>query len=377
MPMHQGFLPREGFCADVVLKLLRRTALNPAFLLPFLLLARFTKQGQDLSVLHPIALKRIRALFYVAVARVVGGWLSAKSRNNWVTDKYDWTKEIVVVTGGAAGIGASIVKLFEEQGITVIVLDVQPLTFTPSSKVHYYKCDLRSPENVSAVADKIRAEVGHPTVVINNAGVARGKSLLEAKPGDIRFTFDVNTLAHYWVAQAFLPNIVAKNHGMIVTVASYASWLTIPNMVDYGASKAAALSFHEGLTAELTTRYNAPKVRTVIVHPGHTKTPLFVGYDQNTAFTMPTQEPESIAEGVVRQVLSGNSGDVILPELGATLAGLRMFPDFYTYPLRAKGHSYMANFSGRQVIADVDAAVDKESDGQDGPSESTVLVSGQ
>jgi all-trans-retinol dehydrogenase (NAD+) len=56
--------------------------------------------------------------------------------------------------------------------------------------------------------------------------------------------------------------MVAANHGMIVTVASYAAYITVPNMTDYGASKAAALAFHEGLTAELKTRYQAPKVRT-------------------------------------------------------------------------------------------------------------------
>lgn len=222
------------------------------------------------------------------------------------------------------------------------------------------------------MAEQIRAKVGHPTVVINNAGVARGKTLLDAEPGDIRFTFDVNTLAPFWVTKAFLPHMIAQNHGMIVTVSSYASWLTIPNMVDYGASKAGALALHEGLTAELTTRYNAPKVRTIIVHPGHTKTKLFTGYDQKTDFIMPQLEPESIADAVVKKVLSGRSGAVILPEAGTTLAGLRGMPDWYTIPLRAKAHTSMANFKGRQVVEDVNASVD-----QSETSESTVLVPGE
>jgi short-subunit dehydrogenase len=241
-----------------------------------------------------------------------------------------------------------------------------------ASKVHYYQCDIRSPEKLEAVAERIRQDVGDPTVVINNAGVARGKTMLEAQPGDIRFTFDVNTLAPFWTAKTFLPNMVARNHGMIVTVTSYASWLTTPNMVDYGASKAAALAFHEGLTAELTTRYNAPKVRTVVVHPGHTKTPLFKGYDQKTDFIMPSLEPESIAEAIVRQVLSGTSGRVVLPTAGHMLAGLRMFPDWYSIPLRAKAQAFMTNFAGRQVVKDVNASYDEKS--KDSQSESTVLV---
>lgn len=128
--MHQGLIPREGFCADVIFKLVRNTALNPAFLLPLVLLARFTKQGEDLSILHPTAYGRIKTLFYLAIIRVANSWYSDKVRNNWVTDNYDWSKEIVLVTGGAGGIGGEMVKLFEEKGTTVVVLDIQPMSFT-------------------------------------------------------------------------------------------------------------------------------------------------------------------------------------------------------------------------------------------------------
>lgn len=128
--MHQGFLPREGWCADVVLRLIRRTALSPSLLLPLILLARYTKRGQDLSVLHPTAVQRLWALFYFALARRASNWLSEKVRNNWTDDKYDWTKEIVLITGGSAGIGACIVRFLDELGITVVVLDVQPVTYT-------------------------------------------------------------------------------------------------------------------------------------------------------------------------------------------------------------------------------------------------------
>ncbi|KAF7550714.1 hypothetical protein G7046_g7928 [Stylonectria norvegica] len=356
----QGPHPREGLCADVVLRLIRQTALNPALLLPLVLLARFTRKGQDLAILHPTAASRLKKLFWVAVARAVSAWMSDRARNNWVDDRYNWPKEIVVITGGAGGIGGRMVKLFEERGTTVVVLDIQPMSFAVSSNVHHYHCDIRSPEAVAAVAAKIKAQVGHPTVLINNAGVARGKTVLDSEPGDVRFTFEVNTLAQYWTVKAFLPDMVAKNHGMVVTIASYASWLSIPNMVDYGASKAAALALHEGLTAELTTRYKAPKVRTVIVHPGHTKTALFRGYDQKTQFVMPQLEPETVADAVVGQILTGRSGQVILPGPGVLLSTLRMLPDWLAVPLRARGQSYTTDFRGRQVVDDVDAPYSHE-----------------
>ncbi|KAM0244630.1 hypothetical protein ACHAP5_006094 [Fusarium lateritium] len=378
MPMHKGLIPREGFCADVLMRIVRQTALNPALLLPLVLLARLTKKGQDLSTLHPSAFSHLKTLLYFGIARWVSGWWSERARNNWVDDKYDWDREIVLVTGGAGGIGGRIVKLFEEMNVKVVVLDVQPMSFEVAANVHHFQCDLRSPENVEAVAEKIRAQVGHPTVLINVAGVARGKPIFESQPSDIRFTFDVNTFAPFWTAKTFVPNMVANNHGMVVTLTSYASWLTIPNLVDYGASKAAALAFHEGLTSELTTRYNAPKVRTVVVHPGATNTALFKGYYQNTDFFMPPLAPESVADAVVKQVLSGRSGHVIIPGTGAILSALRMLPDWYTIPTRAKAQSYMQNFSGRQVIEDVDATYEGDSSvkqANDNVGESTVLVS--
>ncbi|KHO00050.1 NAD(P)-binding domain protein [Metarhizium album ARSEF 1941] len=375
MPMHQGFLPREGFCLDVVLKLFRRTAGNPVLLLPLVLLARFSKRGRDWAILHPKTARRLRMLFCFAVLRRLSAWYSDKMRNNWVHDQYVWSKEIVLVTGGAAGIGASMVRLFAEKGITVVVLDVQPMTMKTSSRVHHYQCDLRSPDAVIAVADRIRAEVGHPSVLIHNAGVARGKTIMDAEPADVRFTFDVNALCHYWVTKAFLPNMVSTNHGIIVTVSSIAAWTGLPDLVDYGASKAAALAFHEGLSGELKFRYNASRVRTITVHPGHTQTALFAGFNQGNSFVLPMLHPDSIAEAVVKQVLTGRSGTVVLPETGSMLSWLRALPDWYGIRVRSKAQGSMKNWSGRQVIQDVGAVHQRAESQHDEPSESTVLVS--
>lgn len=132
MPMHNGWLPREGFKGDTVFKIIGRTALNPALLLPLLLLARFTKKGEDLSILHPVALSRVKLLFYASIIRLVNRYISNNAMNNWVSDKYDWSKEIVLITGGAGGIGGHVVQLLAERGIKVVVLDIQPLTFQAS-----------------------------------------------------------------------------------------------------------------------------------------------------------------------------------------------------------------------------------------------------
>lgn len=112
------------------------------------------------------------------------------------------------------------------------------------------------------VAQRIATEHGYPTILINNAGVAVEGTILDKDEKDIRLTMEVNTLSHFWTVKAFLPSMVEKNHGHIITIASLASFVSMGEAVDYGCSKAAALAFHEGLTQEVKHWYKANNVRT-------------------------------------------------------------------------------------------------------------------
>lgn len=270
--------------------------------------------------------------------------------NNWVNDKYDWRREIVVVTGGSDGIGGIVVRLLAERGIKVAVLDVQPLTYEPYPTVHFFKCDLSSPSAIVSAASSVRSTMGDPTILINNAGCARGKNILNVTESDLRLTFNVNTISHYFLAQQFLPSMIRENHGMVVTVASSAAYVTVPQMVDYGASKAAALSFHEGLAAELATVYNAPKVRTVVICPGYTRTRLFDGFDDSDKRFNYTLEPETVAEELVKTVLAGRSKHILLPAAGWYVTmKVRGWPIWMQYELRKRLVKLMKGWKGRQV----------------------------
>lgn len=89
--------------------------------------------------------------------------------------------------------------------------------------------------------------------------------MLEKSESKIRQTFEVNTISHFLMVREFMPSMIEKNHGHIITIASMASFIGLGDMVEYSCSKASALAFHEGLRQELKSWYKAPKVRTTWV----------------------------------------------------------------------------------------------------------------
>ena len=267
---HKGWLPREGFHADVLGGLAKKTLLHPLLIHPLYLYFALAPRGRQIISERPRLFKSIRLLAILAALRAINNWLNKRSLNNSATDNYGWDqdKELVIVTGGSDGIGSRIVQGLAERNIRVVVLDVQPLTYDRPKSVSYYACDLNDANAIEDACGQIIQNLGHPTVLINNAGVCTGKNILATTDSDLRLTFGVNALAHYRLARHLLPSMIERDHGMIVTIASSAGWVTAPRMTEYAASKAAAISFHEGLTSELSTFYNAKRVRTVLVCQG-------------------------------------------------------------------------------------------------------------
>ncbi|EIM85656.1 retinal short-chain dehydrogenase/reductase [Stereum hirsutum FP-91666 SS1] len=320
----------DSFDIDLVIKVMNNTLLSPFFC--FLIPVFFMFQGyttSDLPVLVPFGWVGALAAFWGLK------WYSRLYRNQgsllFGPAALDWGEQIVVVTGGSSGIGELIANTLAVRNVTVVVLDVNPIV-TENYNIVYYKCDVSKWEEVEAVSKKIVEELGHPTVLINNAGVVQGKLLIDLSPEDVQQTIGVNTLAHFWTLKAFLPEMIKNKAGHIITVSSVAGLVGMAQMTDYNASKAATISLHESLRYELDKRYLAPEVRTTLLVPGHIQTPLFstTHFPQNFLFKffVPSLQPITIAKAVIAALDEQHSRTIYLPFYVNFVPVLRLLPSF-------------------------------------------------
>ncbi|CAE7179759.1 hypothetical protein CFE70_006156 [Pyrenophora teres f. teres 0-1] len=259
----------------------------------------------------------------------------AERRWIWKTDKsgWDWKREVAVVTGGSAGIGACVVKKLASHGIRVAVLDVSPLSDVFNKDelalVRFYKCDITSRDNIHQAAEAIRSDLGSPSILINNAGIGNAWTILDIPQENLKKMLDINLTSHWSTVQEFLPDMLAKKKGHIMSVASLASFVALANAVDYSCTKAALLAFHEGLTQELKHRYKCPQIQTSIVHPNWTKSAITshsaieAGLKSVGAKIL---EPEDVAQAMVDQIIAVKSGQLILgPALAPKLRALPLW----------------------------------------------------
>ncbi|KAF5639657.1 retinal short-chain dehydrogenase reductase [Fusarium sp. NRRL 52700] len=244
----------------------------------------------------------------------LNAWYTKRKVNNHVSDpSWDWSREIVVVTGGSNGIGAAIVSRFAEKGIKVLILDRNSPTTKMGANTYFYKIDLTDPGAISSVADQIREDHGNPTVLINNAGFAELKSVLDSPESYLMKLFDVNLLAPYLLTKQFLPSMIKRDHGHIVNIASQASFATQATNVAYGSTKVGLLAFHEGLGQELRYIYKAPRVRTSVVHPSWIRTAMTAELVATGKLKDTVTPPEVVADKIFNQVISGFGAQINVP----------------------------------------------------------------
>ncbi|RDL41789.1 putative estradiol 17-beta-dehydrogenase 11 [Venustampulla echinocandica] len=283
----------------------------------------------------PGLIRALKVFFVLGLLRKVSNKASKLAINNWKSDGgFNKEKELVLITGASSGIGLLMAKEFAEKGLEVVNFDLGPAKESLPSNIHFYEVDVTSSAQISKAAAEVRKAHGEPTVVINNAGIGACRTILDEPEEMIQKTFAVNNVAHFWMIREFLPNMIEKNHGHVVTIASMSSFIAPAQLVDYACTKTAAMAFHEGLSSELRARYKAPNVRTTIVHPSWIRTPLIETLYTYPAWNSPLLEPEVVSGAIVKQVLSGKSGSIILPKGAGVVRFLRAFPGWFQMAAR-------------------------------------------
>jgi all-trans-retinol dehydrogenase (NAD+) len=252
----------------------------------------------------------------------------------------------VLVTGAASGLGkrlalgaarrkATLVLWdLNREGLEKVAGDVEGL----GSRAQCEVVDVSKRDRVYQAARQLQGPVD---VLVNNAGVVSGKSLLEIPDEMIEKTFAVNTLPLFWTAKAFLPGMIERGRGHLVTIASAAGLIGVPKLSDYGASKWAAVGFDESLRMEL--RKLAPAVRTTVVCPYYIRTGLFEGARSRFPRLLPILDEEQVSERILRAI-EGDETKVVLPAMVKTIPWVRLLP--------ASWFDFIAEFMGINASMD-------------------------
>ena len=192
-----------------------------------------------------------------------------------------------VVTGAASGLGRSLALQFAARGLAVVLADVEaaPLADAVAQveaagvQALGVPTDVRSGDQVAALAAVTLERFGRVDVVVNNAGVSTTPGpMWSGEVGDWEWVLSVNLWGVVHGVRAFVPHLVAQNSGHVVNTASMAGVSAGPFLGAYMTSKHAVVGLSEGLAADLAIA--APGVGVTVVCPGQMTTNI-VTADRN------------------------------------------------------------------------------------------------
>lgn len=185
--------------------------------------------------------------------------------------------EVAVITGGARGIGLAIARWFLDRSYRVALLDIDTAMLAETEAalaspvtVLAVACDVSKPEQVAAAAEAVMAKWGRVDALVNNAGVAVFKPVLETSFEEWRHVLGTNLDGAFLCSQAFGAIMVRQKSGAIVNIASISGLRASTLRVAYGTSKAAIIH----LTKQYATELGNYGVRVNAVCPGPVETEM-------------------------------------------------------------------------------------------------------
>ncbi len=238
--------------------------------------------------------------------------------------------KIILLTGAATGIGRLMALMMSEERPILALADINKKMLDDTSAacaakgatVRTYPCDISKKKDIEALAKKVIKDFGRVDILINNAGIVKGKFVHEYEFEDIMKTMEVNFIGSAYLTRLLLPDMMKRNEGHIVNVASAMGLTGVPRMGEYVASKHAIVGFTDTLRMELK-KYGYRGVRTLCVCPSGIDTGMFPGY--KAPLMSPLLKPEDVARRTLKSIKKGSTY-LKLPFIVKLIPTMKLFP---------------------------------------------------
>ncbi len=187
-------------------------------------------------------------------------------------------QRVVIVTGGASGIGLGVCQLFARNGHPVAMLDIQDAALERESdalrktgvKVFARKVDVSKREQIDSTYADLRKELGPIAIVVANAGISEGIGFLDASVATWQRMIDINLTGVFHTVQAALPDMIEAKWGRIITISSHAGQSGAQDRAHYSASKGGVI----GLTRALAREFAGKGITVNTIPPSVVATPM-------------------------------------------------------------------------------------------------------
>ncbi|HUQ66528.1 MAG TPA: SDR family oxidoreductase [Flavitalea sp.] len=191
--------------------------------------------------------------------------------------KSEFQGQVAIVTGAASGIGLSVARKLLELGAYVALLDINETALRTEfakykESARIYVIDITDQSLINETVNEITDCFGRIDILINCAGITGKSNILshEVSSEDLHRVFEVNFMSSFYVAKAVLPNMLKKNYGRILHIASIAGKEGNAGMLAYSSSKAAVI----GMTKVQGKEYAETGITVNALAPAVIQTPL-------------------------------------------------------------------------------------------------------
>jgi len=219
-----------------------------------------------------------------------------------------------VITGATQGIGRALADEFAKGGHTLLLVARTEAALAKTASevsakynvpVHYAACDLSTREGCDHLEQALSSNGLYCEMLVNNAAIMIAGFFQEQDPETLRKLVDLNIRAAVDLTRRFLPDMLARDKGGVLNVASLEGFMPVPYQATYAGSKAFLISWSRALAWEVF----GTGVRVCVVTPGTIETKMHAKagaeYSRYVLYT-PAMTPEAMAEAAYRRFMKGN-----------------------------------------------------------------------